>query len=196
MNKFAEISGGLAARVFGADSLAHTFHDWNAPNSIPFLTEVLAADEGRFHFDARHWVNSPENADMAQIVSPGGHGNIGGGYAYNGLSDHNLLNMLTRHQKAIDAVFGQGNFNIIPRQDVSGELNVTPQVRVKPDLSDKIYDGVGQGALSGAIHGWFQRDFRSAKNLEVSEALQKRIEGGNYAPRSKVPEHFFAQNSL
>jgi hypothetical protein len=88
---------GIPGTRFCAKSFA--FHETQLGARVRHAFQALAIDERRGNFQAAIWVpneNALSGQVLAQVWFPGGHSNVGGGYAQHGLSDAAFLWMLAQ----------------------------------------------------------------------------------------------------
>ena len=87
----------------------HQFHDIELSSIVKHAYQALAIDERRWPFRASVWKALPkEGQTVEQVWFPGVHGDVGGGYAANGLSDAAfawLMAKATDHGLALDAEY-------------------------------------------------------------------------------------------
>ena len=69
-----------------------TFYDTALSNRIEHAFHALALDETRPPFSPSVWERRPENkdTDLRQVWFPGNHGNVGGGWADQGIANLSL----------------------------------------------------------------------------------------------------------
>lgn len=76
------------------DTEKHRFHDTELSDIVEHARHALAMDERRLSFSPTLWTRVAEGRDVKQVWFPGVHGNVGGGYANNELSDGPLAWMM------------------------------------------------------------------------------------------------------
>ena len=94
--------GALGNPLFlnGIVSKRNGFHDTDLSTKVSFAYQALAIDEKRKNFQATLWHQQEDSGDqvLEQVWFPGVHGDIGGGYPEQGLSDITLAWMLGKAQ--------------------------------------------------------------------------------------------------
>ncbi|MET3598381.1 DUF2235 domain-containing protein [Martelella mangrovi] len=72
----------------------HRFHDTSLSDKVINARHALAIDEHRQTFTPTMWTNVEDRETARQLWFPGAHGDVGGGYIENGLSDGALAWMM------------------------------------------------------------------------------------------------------
>jgi uncharacterized protein (DUF2235 family) len=126
---------------------------------------AVSLDEKRSHFRNNLW-NQVHSADHQEVLFPGVHSDIGGGYKEIGLSDITLKWMLD----------SASQFQLLLRDDAYANVN--------PDAADKIHNSL---VPAWWLLGWHKRRIRAYERewpVHVHESIRQRREriGGRYSP--------------
>ncbi|RKP44450.1 DUF2235 domain-containing protein [Pararobbsia silviterrae] len=163
--------GALGIPVYYGAGVVDLFRfcDTTLSSNIDLGVHAVSLDEQRKPFTPTLWDNGP---NVTQALFPGGHCDVGGGYAEHGLSDGPLLWLVDRLQQT----------------DVGLKFTLHPPVAVQPDplgprhrawIADKFWIAAGVGP----------RAFPAG--LVVNDAVRQRINGGPDnlfdAPGGNVP---------
>ena len=151
---------GIPAYV-GRDAIdAFGFCDTRLSPSIGVGVHAVAVDEMRKPFTPTLWDAAP---NVTQALFPGGHGDIGGGYAEHGLSDGPLVWMADRLQGA----------------DVGLRLRLQPAFPLTPDpLAPRHRAWAGKAAWT--LAGLEARQFPAG--MVVNDSVRRRMAGSSTAP--------------
>lgn len=123
--------------------------------SITLGIHAVAMDEERIPFTPTLWTADPR---VEQVIFPGGHCDIGGGYADHGLSDGPLLWMVDR----------------LEQPDVGVKFGQKPPVAVTPDPLGPRHRQWMEGK-AWALVGVGRRKFPTG--IPVDASVQKRMNG-------------------
>ena len=104
-----------ALGVPGAIGRAHQFHDVTLSPQVEHARHAVAIDEHRIKFEPALWESSPagvtdtagrQRQSVKQVWFEGAHSDVGGGYAYSGLSD-TALEWMVREAKQVGLAFDE-----------------------------------------------------------------------------------------
>jgi uncharacterized protein (DUF2235 family) len=159
----------------------YEFHDVELSSIVKFAYHALAIDEKRASFKQTLWKKRKSGQKIEQVWFPGVHGDIGGGYSENGLSD---IAFLWMKQKAEDCglEFDSKYIKSEIHPDYTEDIHIS-----KKGIFDKFKDSVrriGYRGVGQAIHPAAKKKFEDKKCKYKPDNLKKYLK----SPKCKIAE--------